>query len=102
MLEGERKDDRYPFSLILLLDTNKEREALRQYLVKNKIYPAVLWNIPKDSRFDQARFFSERMLSIHCDIRYSRKDIIEMCNTINKFYDTNINTSVNFYRKIKS
>ena len=90
LLEGERKDDRYPFSLILLLDTNKEREALRQYLVKNKIYPAVLWNIPKDSRFDQARFFSERMLSIHCDIRYSRKDIIEMCNTINKFYDTNI------------
>ena len=46
--------------------------------------------MPEDSEFGEAKDFSERMLSVHCDFRYSREDIKEMCNIINGFYDTDI------------
>ena len=79
-----------PFSLVLLMDSAEERERLRRYMIQHQIYPAILWRMPEDSNFEEAKDFSERMLSVHCDIRYSRKDITEMCNIINGFYDTDI------------
>lgn len=79
-----------PFSLVLLMESAEERERLRRYMIQHQIYPAILWRMPEDSEFAEARDFSERMLSVHCDIRYSREDIKEMCNTINGFYDTDI------------
>jgi len=75
----------YPFSLVILCDTPEERTRLKQYLVNNKIYPAVLWNMPNDSPFTKAKDFSLRMLSIHCDPRYSRNAITQMCDIINKY-----------------
>ena len=79
-----------PFSLVLLMESSEERERFRKYMIQHQIYPAILWKIPEDSEFGEAKDFSERMLSVHCDIRYSRKDITEMCNLINGFYDTDI------------
>ena len=79
-----------PFSLVLLMNSAEERERLRRYMIQHQIYPAILWRMPEDSEFGEAKDFSERMLSVHCDIRYSRKDITEMCNLINGFYDTDI------------
>ena len=79
-----------PFSLVLLMVSAEERERLRRYMIQHHIYPAILWRMPEDSEFGEAKDFSERMLSVHCDIRYSRKDITEMCNLINGFYDTDI------------
>lgn len=79
-----------PFSIILLCKTAVERMTLRSHLIKNCIYPAILWNIPKDAQYNQTRDFSERMLSIHCDGRYHQDDIHRMCNLINKFYDSDI------------
>ena len=76
--------------MILLVNSVEERKALQQYMVKHKIYPAVLWRIPDNTVFEDAKDFSERMLSVHCDVRYSRAEIIEMCNIINDFYDTDI------------
>lgn len=89
VLGNGRSDKWQPFSLVLLLDSASEREALQHYLVGQKIYPAVLWRLPDNCAFKQAKDFSERMLSIHCDIRYSRADITDMCNKINNFYDAN-------------
>ena len=79
-----------PFSLVLLMNSAEERERLRRYMIQHQIYPAILWRMPEDSEFGEAKDFYERMLSVHCDIRYSRKDITEMCNIINGFYDTDI------------
>lgn len=90
IIGGERNDYWQPFSLILLVNSVEERKALQQYMVKHKIYPAVLWRIPDNTVFEDAKDFSERMLSVHCDVRYSRVEIIEMCNIINDFYDTDI------------
>lgn len=74
-----------PFSIIILCDNTKEREALRMHLINNMIYPAILWQMPEDSVFEVAKDFSKRMLSVHCDPRYSRNDIKEMCERILAF-----------------
>ncbi len=90
ILGKDREDYWQPFSLIFLLDSAEERESLRKYMIQHSIYPAVLWRIPEDSEFVEVKEFSERMLSVHCDIRYSRSAIEQMCKTINGFYGTNL------------
>ena len=90
ILSPKQIDHWQPFSLIFLLDSAKEREALRKYLIQHQIYPAVLWRLPEDSEFYAAKDFSDRMLSVHCDARYSQEAIEEMCKIINGFYDTDI------------
>ncbi len=86
----DRIDNWNPFSLILLLNSTDERNALLQYMVKQKIYPAILWRIPENSEFKEAHDFSDKMLSVHCDNRYNCEEITDMCNKIIGFYDTNI------------
>lgn len=71
----------YPFSLVLLFDNPDERGRVRKELIERQIYPAVLWNVP-DTVSNEVRRFSQRMLSIHCDGRYSSDDILQMKNII--------------------
>jgi len=74
-----------PFSLIILCDSAEERTALRTHLIKNLIYPAILWQVPEDTEFGSVLDISQRMLSIHVDARYSRNDIHELCNRIAQY-----------------
>ena len=67
----------YPFSLVLLFDAPEERDRVRKALIEHQIYPAVLWNVP-DTAIGEVKSFSQRMLSIHCDGRYSSDDILHM------------------------
>ncbi len=67
----------YPFSLVLLFDDPDERDRVRKELIAHQIYPAVLWNVP-DAPSCEVKSFSRRMLSIHCDARYSAEDIQRM------------------------
>ena len=90
VLGTEINDYWQPFSLVFLMETADEREALRKYMIQHHIYPAILWRMPNDSPYDRAKDFSERMLSVHCDIRYNCSEIEELCKTINGFYDSNI------------
>ena len=76
-----------PLSLVILCDTCNDRDLLRQHLISNSIYPAILWDVPQDTNYPDALDFSKRMLSIHCDARYSTDDIKKMCQIINAFYD---------------
>ena len=86
ILHPENKDYwRDSFSLIIVCDNMEERNALRKYLISNSIYPAVLWSIPEYSNFKEAADFSHRMLSVHCDARYSKKQIKQMCEIILQF-----------------
>lgn len=71
----------YPFSLVLLFDNLDERDRVRKALIEHQIYPAVLWNVP-DTASDEVRSFSHRMLSIHCDGRYTKEDILCMKTVI--------------------
>ena len=67
----------YPFSLVLLFDNPDERDRVRKDLIAHQIYPAVLWNVP-DTASCEVKSFSRRMLSIHCDARYTADDIQQM------------------------
>lgn len=70
-----------PFSLILIFDIPSERDRVREELIKRKVYPAILWSIPCPTDGD-IFLFSRRMLSIHCDARYSREDILALKSII--------------------
>lgn len=71
----------YPFSLILLFDIPEGRDRVRKDLIAHQIYPAVLWNVP-DTASCEVKSFSRRMLSIHCDARYTADDICQMKSII--------------------
>ena len=71
----------YPFSLILFFDFLDERDRVRKALIDNKVYPAVLWNIPAPTE-GEVFHFSRGMLSIHCDGRYSSDDILQLKSII--------------------
>jgi hypothetical protein len=66
-----------PFSMIIILNDENEREKIKNSMLRNHIYPAVLWSIPDSSTKDNFSL-GKRLLSIHCDIRYNRKDIINL------------------------
>lgn len=71
------------FSMVLLLESKDKRDALRKRLIADSVYPAILWNVPGTAA-DASRNFSERMLSIHCDGRYSEEDIRQLAEILNK------------------
>lgn len=71
------------FSLILLMESKEQRDALRKRLIEACVYPAILWAVP-DSASENSKFFSERMLSIHCDGRYTVYDIKQLAGILNK------------------
>ena len=65
------------FSLVLLFNNLDVHDRIRKALIEYQIYPAVLWNVP-DTASNEVIGFSQRMLSIHCDGRYSADDIHQM------------------------
>lgn len=71
------------FSLVLLFDTKEQRDMARKQLIGACVYPAVLWTVP-ESASTEARSFSERMLSVHCDGRYTEDDIRQLAVIINE------------------
>lgn len=76
-------DKSTPFSLIILFHNNALRDKARRHLIKNNVYPAILWPDVYD-KDAEAVDFSQRMLSIHCDGRYTINDIQLLAQIINE------------------
>lgn len=77
-----KEDKSTPFSLIILFDSNQQRENARSYLIRNRVYPAILWSDVYEK--DEGSIdYSKRMLSIHCDGRYSEKDMRLLAQILN-------------------
>ena len=72
-----------PFSFVMLAKDEEERNRIRKRLIENALYPAILWNVP-NSVCREVKDISRRMLSIHCDARYTESDIRNMRNIISK------------------
>lgn len=71
------------FSFILLFDNRETRDKVRRQLIDKSVYPAILWAISSD--FDaNAKEYGDRILSIHCDGRYSEKDMMFLSSLINE------------------
>ncbi|MEP7106548.1 MAG: hypothetical protein ABI760_01175 [Ferruginibacter sp.] len=75
-----------PLGLIMYLDSNSKRDAIKSHLISNNIYPAVLWPHQKELL---AAEFSDRSLLIHCDVRYGADDMEFIAQIINNYYNGN-------------
>ena len=69
------------FSLVMLMENKEKRDSIRKQLIENSVYPAILWDLPQTAS-DVSRNFSERMLSVHCDGRYSEDDVRQMARIL--------------------
>ncbi len=76
-----------PFSLILQMESKEQRDALRKRLIEACVYPAILWMVP-ESASESSKDFSKRMLSIHCDGRYTEEDVRQLAGLLNKALET--------------
>lgn len=67
-----------PFSLVLRLPSRHERDRVRRALIRNRIYPAVLWNLDNPAVGgipEHHRRLASQLLSLHCDARYAMPDL---------------------------
>lgn len=83
----ECKSESTPFSVILLLPNQERRETLRRYLIAASVYPAILWplsNAELDGITKVDQELADRMLSVHCDGRYSLADMKRLADLIIK------------------
>lgn len=65
-----------PFSIVLEMSTDARCAEVRKKLIENDVYPAVLWSLPESCvDYSRAFSFSRRMLSVHCDGRYTLEDM---------------------------
>ena len=68
----------YPFSLVLVFTSRYDRDKVRKALIEQQIYPAILWSIPHCPAEGEIFKLSNGMLSIHCDARYTKGEILQM------------------------
>ena len=76
-------------SLVALTESREQRDALRHRLIEQAVYPAILWQVPEkasdgDCKSPTAIDFSHRMLSIHCDGRYTEDEIRQLAAIVNQ------------------
>lgn len=66
-----------PFSAVLIFDSTTLRNSVRAELIRQRIYPAILWSLdrPVQPVGEAASDFASRMLSLHVDARYSPDDL---------------------------
>ncbi|MBE0447474.1 MAG: hypothetical protein IBX64_05160 [Actinobacteria bacterium] len=77
-----------PFSGILVFDSQECRTYVHERLIASRIYPAILWPLDEpviDGIHQKYVDLSNRMLSIHCDMRYSEHEMEYIAAQIRKF-----------------
>lgn len=70
------------YALILRFNNVEDREELKKYLIKNKIFPMVLW--PNQTNENDIRL-ENSLLFVHIDFRYSFADIQYITEIINQY-----------------
>ena len=87
VLKSQTKNFGTPFSLVIVLKSKKERDLLRISLTKNQIYTAILWDI--DPIHNDAKCIADRLISIHCDARYTISEMEKMSEIIAESMNNN-------------
>ncbi len=87
ILEPKNAQESCPFSGILLFDTPERRDFVYQQLLIARIYPAILWPLTPSTPYSRPEDvnFSHRMLSMHCDMRYTATDMQKIADFIRAF-----------------
>ena len=76
-----------PFNLTLVTDTASQCASLRKGLIARQIYPATLWSLEHPQVPGTAERhidLSRRIVSLHCDSRYSGKDMRRVATNVIK------------------
>jgi hypothetical protein len=76
----------HPLGLVLKFKSREDKVCMQNHLVSFNIFPAVLWPKQKES---VAKNFSDTMLFVHCDIRYTLEDMKYIAEIINMKADAN-------------
>ncbi len=85
LLEPSRSQNSVPYSVILYFKSSRYREFFFTSLIKKRIYPAILWPESKGQihHFTAANIdFINKMISIHCDYRYTDEDMNRVAKNI--------------------
>lgn len=65
-----------------------ERDKLRTFLISNLIYPPIHWSLPSElipNKFEREHEMSSQILTIPCDQRYDKNDMLYIAKVINSF-----------------
>lgn len=87
-LSSEEPVEGYPFSAVLLFDSGARRDYVRSHLIESRIYPAVLWDLERPARGPVGTIppdnldLSRRIMSLHCDYRYTIQDMERVADTV--------------------
>lgn len=72
------------FSAVLVFDQPVRRDRVRTGLIARRVYPAVLWPLEETVLpvGGEARALSRRILSLHCDARYTEADMARVADLV--------------------
>jgi hypothetical protein len=72
--------------VVLVFDDPAVRDRCRTSLIPERIYPAVLWPLeaPVIPLPEDAVLLSRRILSLHCDFRYTAEDMLRVAAVVAK------------------
>lgn len=74
-----------PFAFIGTVPTRTLRDQVRQSLIDQAIYPAILWDLHADTHAftdAEAQHAAGRMLALHCDGRYADADLVRVADVL--------------------
>ncbi len=78
-------DIKSPFTLPLIFESEESRDATKELLIENDIYPPIHWNlqniIPKKCLYEHN--LSKKLLSIPIDQRYNEKNLLKIVGILN-------------------
>lgn len=79
-----------PFSVILVCDSQARRDSLQKHLIEHNVYPAILWplnDLAVQGVPEEDLSLSNRILSIHSDMRYGKDDMERVSVIIRDFVE---------------
>ncbi|MDI6852061.1 MAG: hypothetical protein QME75_00455 [Deltaproteobacteria bacterium] len=77
-----------PFGASLIFDSPERQLRVRSLLISSNVYPSILWPLdqPRTEGIPPENIdFSQRMLFLHCDMRYDKSDMEYISNLIHRF-----------------
>ncbi|MEN6292504.1 MAG: hypothetical protein ABFD07_10890, partial [Methanobacterium sp.] len=82
------EDIKSPFLLPLKFKSESERDLVKNTLIKNDIYPPIIWDIEKyiPSKYNYEHEISKTMLTLPIDQRYNPENLSKVADIINKLY----------------
>ena len=83
VLKPDITKDIAPFSAVIIFSSEHLKMKVFKELLKRNIYTAILWDLNGCNTCSKDDLdFSQRMISVHCDMRYSEEDMHYIGNTI--------------------